>query len=65
MGLFDTGITDSISLAINNLAEKQSRAMSDAIVEGFVKGAQIIADKLQEIEENKSDEKESSHSSGE
>ena len=53
MGLFDTGITDSISGAINNLANKQSSAMSDAIVEGFVQGAKIIADKLQEIEDNK------------
>jgi hypothetical protein len=49
MGLFDTGIIDSLSSAINNLAKKQS----NAIVEGFIEGAKIIADKLQEIEDNK------------
>ena len=49
MGLFDTGIVDSLSSAINNLAKKQS----DAIVEGFIQGAKIIADKLQEIEDKK------------
>ena len=49
MSIFDTGITDSITRAI----EKTSEAYSKAIVEGFELGARIIADKLQEIEDNK------------
>jgi len=57
MGLLDGRMIDPISKAINNLAEKQSKAMADAIVAGFVQGAKIIATKLQEIEDNKKNEK--------
>jgi len=49
LSIFDTGITDSITRAI----VKTSEAYSKAIVEGFELGAKIIADKLQEIEDNK------------
>ena len=49
VGIFDTGITDAITRAI----EKTSEAYSKAIVEGFEIGARIIANKLQEIEDNK------------
>ena len=49
MSIFDTGITDAITRAI----EKTSEVYSSAIVEGFELGARIIADKLQEIEDDK------------
>ena len=49
MSIFDTGITDAITQAIENT----SKAYSNAIVEGFELGARIIADKLQEIEDDK------------
>jgi hypothetical protein len=49
LSIFDTGITDAITQAIENT----SKAYSNAIVEGFELGARIIADKLQEIEDGK------------
>ena len=49
MSIFDTGITDAITRTI----EGTSKAYSQAIIEGFEIAAKIIADKLQEIEDNK------------
>ena len=52
MSIFDTGITDTITKAV----ESTSKIYADAIVEGFEIAANIIADKLQDIEDNKSSE---------
>jgi len=53
MGIFDTGITDTITKALEDLADKQSTATANAIIEGFERAAHIIADRLEEIERNK------------
>ena len=52
MGIFDSSIVDSITTALDNLAENQA----NAIVEGFERAAHIIANKLQEIEKEKNNE---------
>ena len=55
MGMFDTTnaivekMANRIELAIHELGANQA----NAIVEGFERGARIIADKLQEIEREK------------
>ena len=51
MSLFDptTGIVDAIVKAIEVLREQQAAA----IVEGFEKAAEILADRLEKIEETK------------
>jgi len=55
MGMFDTTnaivekMANRIELAIHELGVNQA----NAIVEGFERGARIIADKLQEIEREK------------
>ena len=52
MGIFDSSIVDSITTALDNLAENQA----NAIVEGFERAAHIIANKLQEIDKEKNNE---------
>ena len=53
MGIFDTGITDTITKALEDLANKQSTATANAVIEGFERAAHIIADRLEEIEKGK------------
>ena len=49
MSIFDTGITEAITKAV----ESTSQAYSFAIVEGFDRAANIIADRLEKIEKEK------------
>ncbi len=46
MSIFDTGITDTITKAV----ESTSKIYADAIIEGFDNAANIIADRLEKIE---------------
>ena len=53
MSLFDpTGIVDGVVKAIDVLGARQAAA----IIEGFEKAAEILADRLEEIEEKKSNQ---------
>ena len=53
MSLFDpTGIIDGVVKAIDVLGQRQAAA----IIEGFEKAAEILADRLEEIEEKKSNQ---------
>ena len=53
MSLFDpTGIIDGVVKAIDVLGARQA----EAIIEGFEKAAEILADRLEEIEEKKSNQ---------
>ena len=50
MSLFDpTGIVDGVIKAIDVLGQRQS----EAIIEGFERAANILADRLEKIEEEK------------
>ena len=50
MSLFDnTGIIDGVVKAIDVLGQRQAAA----IIEGFEKAAEILADRLEEIEEKR------------
>ena len=49
MGIFDTGIVDGIIKAIDVLGVRQAQA----IIDGFEKAANIIADRLEKIEQEK------------
>jgi hypothetical protein len=49
MSIFDTGITDAITKTI----ESTSKAYADAIIQGFDRAANIIADRLEKIEKDK------------
>ena len=52
MSLFDpTGIIDGVVKAINVLGARQA----EAIIEGFEKAANILADRLEKIEKEKNE----------
>lgn len=53
MALFETGLTDSITKAIDRLGQSTAAATATAIVDGFERAALIIADRLAQIEKSK------------
>ena len=48
MALFDTGLTESITKAIDKLGKSSADATAKAIIEGFERAAVIVAASLKE-----------------